>query len=59
MADFSAVYFDGEWRVLAYIPSDNNHDFPKYSSRVGFADSEIKEIDLRWYANRLLNQGST
>jgi hypothetical protein len=60
MADFPAIYFDGEWRILACIPSDNNHDFPKYSSRVGFAgDSELKEIDLSWFANRIMNQGST
>ena len=60
MADFPAIYFDGEWRVLAYIPSDGNHDFPKFSSRVGFSgDSELKEIDLSWFANRVMNQGST
>ena len=59
MANFPAIYFDGEWRVLSYIPSDNNHDFPKYSSRVGFSDATIKEIDLSWFANRIMNQGST
>ena len=56
MANFPAIYFDGEWRVLSYIPSDNNHDFPKYSSRVGFSDATIKEIDLSWFANRIMNQ---
>ena len=58
--DFPSVFFDGMWRVLAYIPSDNNHDFPKFKSMPqAQSNFELREIDLSWQGNRIMDQGST
>lgn len=56
-----SIKFDGEYRVLGCIPSDDNHDFPMFGSQVfGQAQHELREIDLApVYNNRILNQGST
>jgi len=56
-----SVKFDGEYRVLGCIPSDDNHDFPNFGEQLfGQAQNELREIDLApTYNNRILNQGST
>lgn len=63
ISNFPAIKFDNEYRVLAYIPSDNNHDFSdwdEYYSNIQSVETfELREIDLSWYVNRILNQGST
>ena len=59
-SNFPAVFFDGMWRVLAYVPSDNNHTFPKLSSIPQAQSSfELRETDLSWQGNRIMDQGST
>ncbi len=61
ISSLPAIKFDGEYRVLGCIPSDNNHDFADFGSQVfGQAQNELREIDLSpTYNNRILNQGST
>jgi len=56
-----AIKFDGEYRVLGCIPSDNNHDFANFGDQLfGQAQHDLREIDLAVvYKNRILNQGST
>lgn len=56
-----AVKFDGEYRVLGCIPSDDNHDFGNFGDQLfGQANNELREIDLApVYMNRIMNQGST
>ena len=59
-SNFPAVFFDGMWRVLAYVPSDNNHAFPKFSSMPqAQSNFELRETDLSWQSNRIMDQGST
>lgn len=54
-----SIKFDGQYRVLGCIPSDDNHDFANFGSQV-FAQAALREIDLApVYNNRILNQGST
>lgn len=56
-----SIKFDGEYRVLGCLPSDDNHDFPSFGSQVfSQAQFDLREIDLApIYNNRILNQGST
>ena len=57
---FPSVFFDGMWRVLAFIPSNGNHNFPKFSSMPQAQTTfELREIDLSWQGNRIMDQGST
>src|ERR1700753_21924 len=54
-----AIKFDGEYRILGCIPSDNNHGLPNFGDQI-FKQSELKEIDLSTtYNNRILDQAST
>lgn len=63
ISNFPAVKFDGEYRVLACIPSDDNHDFGdwnEYFGNIQGADTfQLREIDFSWLHNRILNQGQT
>jgi hypothetical protein len=60
VSNLPAVYFDGIYRVLGCLPSDNNHDFPNFGTVLrGAASFQLKEIDLSWWANRIMDQGQT
>jgi hypothetical protein len=58
-SDLPAIWVDGEWRVLSCIPSDDNHDFPNWSDKLDAFNFPLAEIDLSWFRNRIMNQGST
>jgi len=58
-SDLPAIWVDGEWRVLSCIPSDDNHDFPNWSDKLNATNFPLQEIDLSWFHNRIMNQGST
>lgn len=61
VSNLPSILFDGEYRVLGCIPSDDNHDFEDFGSQVfGQAQFDLREIDLApVYKNHIRNQGST
>jgi len=56
-----AIKFNGVYRVLACVFSteESTKDFPLFSSRMGLAPSEWREIDLSWYKNQIWDQQAT
>lgn len=56
-----SIKFDGEYRVMGCIPSDNNHDFADFGSQLfGQAQHDLREIDLTAaYLTEIADQGST
>ena len=61
ISSLPAIKFDGEYRVLGCIPSDNNHDFADFGSQLfGQAQHDLREIDLsQTYTIKINDQGST
>src|SRR3989344_3249046 len=60
ISNLPAVKFDGVWRVLGCIRSDDKHDFVNFGDAIKSAATfELREIDLSPFNNRILDQGST
>lgn len=61
ISNLPSVKFDGVYRVLGCIPSDNNHDLPNFGEymAVGATTHELREIDISWQSGNILDQKST
>ncbi len=61
VSNLPSIKFDGVYRVLGCIPSDDNHDLPNFGEymAMGATTHELRDIDLSWLAGPIKDQKTT
>lgn len=56
---FPSIFFDGYYRVLSHKLSPLDTNIPHFANANFSGSQELKEIDMSWQSNRILNQKNT